>query len=140
MINLKDIQTKNWSLSLDKPGEIVTDLDDINQCIYIILMTVPGTDRMRPTFGCGIHKYLDKPVSSVIPNMVKAIADALEIWETRIEINKISVQVELSTVVITVEWTSNLGQMQSTVIYNNGSGSSGSSNIEYSSEYSEEYN
>lgn len=142
MTLIKDIKTKHWSLSIKKPGEIVSDLDDINQCIYLILTTSQGTDRMRPTFGCGIFKYLDKPVNTVISSMAKAVGDALQIWEPRITIKKITIGLdELSTVIVDVEWESNISQITTTtsISYNNTNNNS-SSKIEYSDEYGEEYN
>lgn len=142
MTLIKDIKTPHWSLSIEKSGEIVTDLDDINQCIYIIITTVKGTDRMRPEFGCGIFQYLDKPVSTVVPLMAKSVKDSLQIWEPRITVTKVSVKLsELSHVDVEVEWEKTVGESfnsGSTVVSYNSTNSS-SDKIEYSDEYSEEY-
>lgn len=142
MTLITDIKTVHWSLSIDKPGEVVTDLDDINQCIYIILTTVKGTDRMRPEFGCGIFQYLDKPVNTVVPLMAKSAKDSLQIWEPRITVTKVSVKItDLSHVELDVEWETTVGESfnsGSTVVsYNNTSVAS--NKVDYSDEYSEEY-
>jgi len=57
-ITLADITSADWSLMLDSPGQpgagignVVMGVDDVDQCIAIILTTPKGTDVLRPTFG-----------------------------------------------------------------------------------------
>lgn len=104
MTLLTDIKSKDWGFSIEKQGEVVTDLTDINQCIYIILMTVKGTDPLRPEFGCDVFKWLDRPVSQAIPNMMKAAAEAIKLWEPRVVVTKVSSQLDVSTIKLTIEW------------------------------------
>ena len=45
--------------------------DKVAQSIWIILDTDPGERIMRPTFGCGLRRYLMKPNTSAIRALIK---------------------------------------------------------------------
>ena len=89
MIELNNIKTPNWQVKLSDPRAIVEDIDDIAQCIYIILATIKGTDPLRPEFGSDVYMYLDKPVNVVQPRLILAVYDALERWEPRFTVNRV---------------------------------------------------
>lgn len=141
MTLVKDIQTENWSLSITKQGDIVTDFSELNQTIYIILMTRPGSDPLRPDFGCAIFNYLDSPVNTAIPMMAKSIADALARWETRIKPNpRIKISLDESRVFVEIEWDADFGQFKSRVVFfNEKNPFDTTTKQEYSDEYSDEY-
>ncbi|MEI7487622.1 MAG: GPW/gp25 family protein [Chryseobacterium sp.] len=88
-MQVSDIPTKNWQLDLKNTGKIVTGYDDIQQCISVILRTRKGEDALRPDFGSDIWQWLDKPISTSIPNMKREIIQALQLFEPRITIQKI---------------------------------------------------
>ena len=44
-------------------GRVVMGVDDVDQCIAIILTTPKGTDVLRPTFGTDLWKYIDAPIN-----------------------------------------------------------------------------
>lgn len=94
MVQINEIVSKDWSMSLANPGEIVTDLQDIEQCILIICTTVRGSDPLRPEFGSNIVRHLDRPRNVGVPNIVIEIAEAIEIWETRAVLNAITYSFE----------------------------------------------
>lgn len=104
MTKVSDIKTKNWGLSVVSQGEVVQDLEDINQCITIILATVKGTDPLRPEFGCDILKWIDKPVNQVIPNIIKEAVAAINMWEARVVVTKANATIENYTIFVTIEW------------------------------------
>lgn len=87
------IKSSEWAISLAGPGQIVQGLDDIRQCIAIILNTRKGTDPLRPRFGVGVFEYIDKPVNIALPNMRKAIIDAIGEFEPRVELTKVTASV-----------------------------------------------
>lgn len=89
-IKIQDIRATNWQLSAITPGEIVSGIEDIRQCIGTILTTTKGSDPMRPLFGSDIWKFIDTPVSTASANIAAEIIDALNKWETRIQIQKIT--------------------------------------------------
>jgi hypothetical protein len=116
---VKDINSKNWSISKDVQGEIVQDLADVNQCIYIILTTVKGSDPFRPDFGCGLWDYVDKPLNLAIPNMIREIASAIQTYETRVTIDSINYEIlNLSEIKFTIKWLSNFGNSETSLTVN----------------------
>lgn len=91
MIDLPNNEVNaNWSISTNVFGGIVTGIDEINQTIGLILSTKKGTDPFRPTFGSDVWEYIDKPINSAGPNIVRAITDALGRWEKRVKIVSIT--------------------------------------------------
>lgn len=102
MADIKDIRTKDWTLSVDTPGAVVEQLLDIKQCIKVILETVPGTDPLRPDFGCDIYRWLDKPVNQAIPNMIKEARAAIKRWEPRAVVKAINVKIDGHVVTLTL--------------------------------------
>lgn len=90
MANLSDIKSTNWQIATDGAGIVAEGLADIRQCIDVTLRTSKGTDALRPQFGSDIHQYIDKPVNISIPNIKKAIIEALGIWEKRVKLVRIT--------------------------------------------------
>ena len=78
----------NWQVSLADPLAIVEGIEDIAQCVYTILSTIPGSDPLRPEFGSGLYQYLDKPLAEVRAKIVYAATEAIERWEPRLEVTR----------------------------------------------------
>jgi phage baseplate assembly protein W len=129
--SLADINSASWQPKLGELGDVVTDWDDINQCITIIITTPKGTDFFRPTFGCDWFSYVDWPITAVTPQVVAAIAESLAVWEPRINFQwatvrpYLEVQPDGSNLLIEVQWSLKLSyaliasaasQIQSTLI------------------------
>lgn len=95
-----------WQLSLDEPFEVVTDIDDIRQCLIVILRTAKGSDPLRPDFGADIYKAIDLPNARVAPLLKKSILDQVAQYEPRVEVLGIALTVKgESHISITLEWT-----------------------------------
>ncbi|MCO5238875.1 MAG: GPW/gp25 family protein [Chitinophagaceae bacterium] len=90
MATLNDIKSVDWQLSTVGVGAVAQGVQDVRQCIDTILRTTPGTDPLRPQFGSNIYQYVSKPVNVAVPGVVKAIIDALDLWENRVELQKVS--------------------------------------------------
>lgn len=92
-------------LASDRLGELVTDTQDVDQCIRIILTTPKGSDPHRPLFGSNLHLYIDYPVNSARPHIVREAVNALREWEPRIEVVKVTVSlVDVAALACEVEW------------------------------------
>jgi phage baseplate assembly protein W len=89
MPTLSQIKSPVWTYSIVGSGTIAEGIAAIRQCIDIIIRTTKGTDPLRPLFGSDVYKYQDAPVNIAIPNIKKAILEAIEIWETRVSISRI---------------------------------------------------
>lgn len=89
-----DIKTKNWQISTAGVGVISEGLADIRQCLDILLRTAKGSDPLRPDFGSDIYQYVDTPLTIAIPNVMRAIIEATQIWEKRVTIRKINYEIQ----------------------------------------------
>lgn len=101
---INDIESIDWQPELGKIGSVVENIEDINQCIRIILMTPKGSDPHRPEFGSDIWKYIDYPVNEAIPNIIREAIDAINTWEPRVEIKSIKARIDNSNVILMLEW------------------------------------
>jgi phage baseplate assembly protein W len=86
-----DIISVDWSLELGVIGGVVQGINDIDQCIAIILTTPPGSDPLRPTFGADLWRYIDNPISVAIPSIVREVSAAIVTWEPRVALQSVSV-------------------------------------------------
>lgn len=122
-ITLSDIKSADWSLMLDSAGRpgsgigaVVMGVDDVDQCIAIILITPKGSDVLRPTFGTDLWKYIDAPISEAGPAVVREVTQSITQWEPRVKVLSVTT-LPLTGVVaqpgahveITVSWQLNLG-------------------------------
>jgi phage baseplate assembly protein W len=111
----------DWSMMLDSTaggaagsglGRIVTGVQDVEQCIAIILSTLPGEDALRPTFGVDLMRFVDMPLNAAIPAIVAAVTDAIEEFEPRVTLQGVTVAPDSTNpghVTINVTWTLALG-------------------------------
>ncbi len=66
--------------------------DKVRQSIWIILDTEPGERIMRPTFGCGLRRYLMKPNTSATRALIQYdVQQGLALWEPRINVQSVLV-------------------------------------------------
>jgi phage baseplate assembly protein W len=87
-------------------GQIVQGLDDVDQCVRIILSTPPGSDPLRPTFACDLFSYIDKPLTTVRAYITRDAVGALSLWEPRITV-----------ISVTAAAVSNPGQLRVVVVW-----------------------
>lgn len=84
-----------WSFPV-APGpartlELAQGPDKVQQSIRIILETEPGERIMRPTFGCGLRRYLMKPNTVATRSLIERdVVQALAQWEPRIRLDAVS--------------------------------------------------
>ncbi|MGH7838630.1 MAG: GPW/gp25 family protein [Candidatus Binataceae bacterium] len=99
-ITLADITSADWSLMLDSTaggvpgaglGNVVQGLQDVNQCVQIILTTPKGSDPLRPTFAIDLWQYVDYPISLATPAIVREVTEAIIHWEPRIDLIGVTV-------------------------------------------------
>ncbi|HEX5703544.1 MAG TPA: GPW/gp25 family protein [Pyrinomonadaceae bacterium] len=66
--------------------------EKVRQSIEIILDTEPGERVMRPTFGCGLRRFLMKPNTTGTRALIqREVGIALKTWEPRIEVQHLQV-------------------------------------------------
>lgn len=70
-----------------------TGPDKVRQSIATILDTEPGERIMRPTFGCGLRRYLMKPNTNATWALIEHDVElALATWEPRIQLQAVRVE------------------------------------------------
>ena len=78
----------------DRDGRflLLTGPDKIRQSLQIILDTEPGERVMRPTFGCGLRRYLMHPNTAATRALIRLdVERAIASWEQRIDVVSIDV-------------------------------------------------
>lgn len=99
------ISSIDWSSKLGSFGEIAEGLDDIRQCIAVILGTQKGSVPHRPEFGCDLWKYIDLPVTAAKPRIIVEAMQALSRWEHRAVIESVTAEAQSdSHYLLTVNW------------------------------------
>ena len=75
-------------------GRIVWSAGELNvrESICIILRTRPGERLMRPTFGCGLDRYLFEPNTiSTLRLIQEEVKRSIILWEPRVTLNDVQV-------------------------------------------------
>lgn len=105
MTTLNEITYVDWQIKLNEIGSVSEGIEDINQCIAIILSTQKGSVPHRPTFGSDILKYVDYPINSAKANIIRETVDAITLWETRVNVDSVSVEIDKTQLKIKVQWS-----------------------------------
>jgi phage baseplate assembly protein W len=95
---LEDIKATNWQLSTQMIGQVVEGINDIRQCMGIILTTTKGSDPMRPLFGSDIWRFVDSPINTAVANISAEIIDSIGKWERRIIIKELTYNISGSRI------------------------------------------
>ncbi len=88
-------QGVSFPMRISKQGNLTLsrEVDNIEESILIILLTEPGERLYRPDFGCRIHQLAFAPLNSETLMLMKIwVKEALERWESRIEVDNIITQ------------------------------------------------
>lgn len=94
MYTAPGLKSQDWTMDLDEFGTIVQGLDDIRQCVMVILRTIRGSDPLRPEFGTNIYKLIDQPINVAAPQIVAEIIDGITTWEPRVELKSVKYKIE----------------------------------------------
>lgn len=66
--------------------------ESVRDAIKVILMTRAGEQRMRPTFGAGLDRFLHEPNTLTTRRRIQdTVRQALATWESRIEVDRVDV-------------------------------------------------
>jgi uncharacterized protein len=67
--------------------------EKVRESIWIVLDTEPGERIMRPTFGCGLRRYLGEPNTVAVRALIRHdVERALAAWEPRISLTGVEVR------------------------------------------------
>ena len=105
--NVTDITAADWSIRLNDPGSVVENLDDINQCLRVIMGTPKGSRAHDPLFGCDAWTFLDRPLADALPQIITAVIEAVEEWEPRVKLTSVipvTTEAASGQLTLQVEW------------------------------------
>jgi phage baseplate assembly protein W len=72
--------------------ELVSNVEDINQSLNILLSTSLGERVMQPEYGCNLEDYLFESLSSTMIGYIKdRVMNSIIYYEPRIRVEKIEV-------------------------------------------------
>lgn len=103
---------KGWAFPV-APDPVTGELsyragtDKVLESIRIILETEPGERIMRPSFGCGLRRYLMQPNTVATRALIKRdVESALRSFEPRIEVTSVDVSPgdDAALVLITIDY------------------------------------
>lgn len=78
--------------------------EKVRQSILLLLETEPGERVMRPTWGCGLRRYLAKPNSAATRALLQRDVElALSTWEPRIVLAGVRVEPGDDASLVTIE-------------------------------------
>jgi hypothetical protein len=99
----------DYPFRFDARGRTAEAGDDehIRDLIEQILFTSPGERVNRPTFGCGLRQLVFAPNSPELATATQFLVQgALQQWlGDRIQVNKVDIQAEESTLHVLVQYT-----------------------------------
>ena len=73
--------------------ELAEGAEKVRQAILILLDTDPGERIMRPSFGCGLRRYLMQPNTAATRAQIRQdVERALAAWEPRIRLQAVRVE------------------------------------------------
>jgi Bacteriophage baseplate protein W len=92
-----DVLGSGWAFppKVDARGRIALARQerDVEEAIYMILLTPVGQRVMRPEFGCRIHDLIFAPNDATTVGLARYyVQDALGMWEPRIELQEVQVR------------------------------------------------
>lgn len=88
----------SFGISLSHDGRNTTLIEDIDQCISVIMFTLPGERIYNPAYGCKLRNFLDKP-HFFAQQAAVSVVEAIETYERRVDV--LSVSVGLNSDVLT---------------------------------------
>jgi phage baseplate assembly protein W len=81
--------------------------EKVREAILVILRTEPGERIMRPTFGCGLRRFLAEPNTvATRARIERDVSIAITTWEPRVRLTEVSARAgdDPSLVVLTIRY------------------------------------
>lgn len=86
MASLKDWLGNDTSCPIEGRFTPIQGIDEVNQCIQLLIATIPGERVMRPEYGCRLYSRIWDNLDSVASEGLKDIRDAIDNYEPRIDL------------------------------------------------------
>ncbi|MEC5291961.1 baseplate [Aurantimonas sp. C2-6-R+9] len=87
----------HWSMKVGRRapawGEIVDQIDDLDQGIANLIFTPKGSVPTEPEKGCDLLPWIDRPPAVAVPRLTVEIWEGLARWHPRITVREVSVAI-----------------------------------------------
>jgi phage baseplate assembly protein W len=100
--------------------ELVKADEDIKQSLMVLLSTTLGERVMRADFGANLHQQVFEPMDAAFaPFVSDIVSDAIDTYETRINLDNVDVDVEANEgrIVLTISYTIVSTNTRSNIVY-----------------------
>ncbi len=110
----KSFLGKGWNFpptfnSHTRSVEIVSDIEDIEQSLFILISTTPGERLMNPSYGCDLQRLVFEKINDSLFSEIKStVSYAIFKFEPRVTVDEVIVEVysyEEGIIQIKVEFT-----------------------------------
>jgi phage baseplate assembly protein W len=94
--------------------------EKVREAILLVLRTEPGERVMRPTFGCGLRRFLAEPNTvGTRARLVRQVTAALETWEPRVRLREVTATAgdDPSLVLLTIRYEHARDGSQGVLVY-----------------------
>lgn len=100
--------------------ELLSDEDDIQDSLRVLLCTRVGERIMQPSYGCNLDVIMFEPITESLITFVKdQVFTAIYFYEPRIEPNNVTIEAteEEGKVMITVEYTTRSTNSRNNLVF-----------------------
>lgn len=86
MTKPRDWLGKDTTFPIDGAFKPQSGMNEVNQCIQLLIATVPGERVMRPEFGCRLYTRVWENLDEVASQGLKDIREAIDTFEPRVDL------------------------------------------------------
>ena len=104
--------TRNWlgqdtSFPIKGSFKPQIGISEVNQCIQLLIATVPGERVMRPEYGCRLYTRIWDNIDEVASEGLSDIKDAIQTFEPRVDLVSVNSRIfrDEGRVVFFIEYT-----------------------------------
>lgn len=90
MTTKRDWLGQDTSFPINGAFTPTSSVSEVNQCIQLLIATVPGERVMRPTYGCRLYTRVWENIDQVASEGLTDIRNAIQTFEPRVDL--VSVQ------------------------------------------------
>lgn len=83
---IRDWLGKDTSFPINGTFKPQSGMGEVNQCIQLLIATVPGERVMRPEFGCRLYTRVWDNIDEVASQGLKDIREAIQNFEPRVDL------------------------------------------------------
>lgn len=81
-------QDTEWPI--DNKFSPMKGIDEVLQCLQILIATIPGERIMRPDYGCNLYTRIWENIDTVASEGLQDIRVAIETFEPRVDLVRLS--------------------------------------------------